>query len=40
MPSHFIPISLQECESEGANAMVAHLREIIASSKEGDKYGE
>ncbi|GJP39907.1 hypothetical protein CLOM_g24231 [Closterium sp. NIES-68] len=29
----------EECASEGANAMVAHLREILAAAKPGDKYG-
>jgi len=31
---------VQECESDKANAMVAHLREIISKAKKGDKYGE
>lgn len=30
----------EECESEGANKMVDHLRDLIAKSKEGDKYGD
>nr|GMD52026.1 phosphoglucomutase, chloroplastic [Ipomoea batatas] len=30
---------LYECESEGANKMVAYLRELISTSKAGDKYG-
>lgn len=30
----------QECESEGANKMVAYLRELISTSKAGDKYGK
>ncbi|KAL8050954.1 hypothetical protein ABFS82_06G113700 [Erythranthe guttata] len=29
----------EECESEGANKMVEHLRDIISKSKEGDVYG-
>lgn len=29
----------EECASEGANAMVEHLRAIIAAAKPGDKYG-
>ncbi|BBN08703.1 phosphoglucomutase [Marchantia polymorpha subsp. ruderalis] len=29
----------EECESAGANKMVEHLRDIIAKSKKGDKYG-
>ncbi|XP_031476228.1 phosphoglucomutase, chloroplastic isoform X2 [Nymphaea colorata] len=29
----------EECESEGANKMVEHLRDIISKSKAGDKYG-
>lgn len=32
--------SMQECESAGANKMVEHLRDIIAKSKKGDKYGK
>lgn len=30
----------QECESEGANEMINHLRDLISKSKQGDKYGE
>eukprot|EP00270_Netrium_digitus_P003216 TRINITY_DN1364_c0_g1_i1.p1 TRINITY_DN1364_c0_g1~~TRINITY_DN1364_c0_g1_i1.p1 ORF type:complete len:644 (+),score=211.98 TRINITY_DN1364_c0_g1_i1:34-1932(+) len=30
----------EECESAGANAMVDHLRSILAASKPGDKFGE
>ncbi|RYR37561.1 hypothetical protein Ahy_A09g042435 isoform C [Arachis hypogaea] len=29
----------EECESEGANKMVAYLRETASKSKTGDKYG-
>ncbi|MQM14652.1 hypothetical protein Taro_047588 [Colocasia esculenta] len=29
----------EECESEGANKMMDHLRKIAAESKPGDKYG-
>ncbi|BBN69804.1 phosphoglucomutase [Prunus dulcis] len=29
----------EECESAGANKMVDYLRELISSSKPGDKYG-
>ncbi|CAA7410994.1 unnamed protein product [Spirodela intermedia] len=29
----------EECESEGANQMIDHLREILAASKPGTKYG-
>ncbi|KAF6160348.1 hypothetical protein GIB67_019117 [Kingdonia uniflora] len=29
-----------ECESEGANKMVGHLRDILSKSKSGDKYGD
>ncbi|XP_058769745.1 phosphoglucomutase, chloroplastic [Vicia villosa] len=29
----------EECESEGANKMIEHLREILSKSKSGDKYG-
>eukprot|EP00475_Leptophrys_vorax_P039447 TRINITY_DN7130_c0_g2_i2.p1 TRINITY_DN7130_c0_g2~~TRINITY_DN7130_c0_g2_i2.p1 ORF type:complete len:577 (-),score=45.97 TRINITY_DN7130_c0_g2_i2:286-2016(-) len=29
----------EECASEGANAMVAHLRDVISKAKKGDKYG-
>lgn len=36
----FHSITCQECESEGANAMIAHLRDIIAKSKKGDKFGK
>ncbi|XP_021765219.1 phosphoglucomutase, chloroplastic-like [Chenopodium quinoa] len=30
----------EECESEGANKMVDHLRDLISKSREGDRYGE
>eukprot|EP00271_Cylindrocystis_brebissonii_P003691 TRINITY_DN14938_c0_g1_i1.p1 TRINITY_DN14938_c0_g1~~TRINITY_DN14938_c0_g1_i1.p1 ORF type:complete len:676 (+),score=143.42 TRINITY_DN14938_c0_g1_i1:131-2029(+) len=30
----------EECESAGAEAMVAHLRELIGKSKAGDKLGQ
>lgn len=36
----FVRYDYENCESEGANKMVAHLREILTKSKEGDKYGE
>lgn len=36
----FVRYDYENCESEGANKMVAHLREILSNSKEGDKYGE
>ncbi|CAN6485172.1 unnamed protein product [Victoria cruziana] len=29
----------EECESEGANKMVEHLRNMVSKSKAGDKYG-
>ncbi|XP_057428091.1 phosphoglucomutase, chloroplastic [Lotus japonicus] len=29
----------EECESEGANKMIAYLRETVSNSKPGDKYG-
>ncbi|CAN6705616.1 unnamed protein product [Malus baccata var. baccata] len=29
----------EECESAGANKMIDYLRELISSSKNGDKYG-
>ncbi|XP_027159739.1 phosphoglucomutase, chloroplastic [Coffea eugenioides] len=29
----------EECESEGANKMVEHLRDLVSRSKAGDKYG-
>uniref|UniRef100_A0A1D1ZM42 phosphoglucomutase (alpha-D-glucose-1,6-bisphosphate-dependent) n=1 Tax=Anthurium amnicola TaxID=1678845 RepID=A0A1D1ZM42_9ARAE len=29
----------EECESEGANQMIHHLREIVAKSKPGESYG-
>ncbi|KAK7280026.1 hypothetical protein RJT34_25088 [Clitoria ternatea] len=29
----------EECESEGANKMIEYLRETVAKSKPGDKYG-
>lgn len=29
----------EECESEGANNMIEHLRDLISKSKAGDKYG-
>ncbi|KAJ1402534.1 Alpha-D-phosphohexomutase, C-terminal [Sesbania bispinosa] len=29
----------EECESEGANKMIAYLRECLSKSKPGDKYG-
>ncbi|KAI5670161.1 hypothetical protein M9H77_10525 [Catharanthus roseus] len=29
----------EECESEGANKMIGYLRDLISSSKAGDKYG-
>ncbi|KAF6155496.1 hypothetical protein GIB67_017851 [Kingdonia uniflora] len=30
----------EECESEGANKMVGHLRDILSKSNSGDKYGD
>lgn len=30
----------QECESEGANKMIEHLRDLISKSKTGDVYGK
>ncbi|XP_024385198.1 phosphoglucomutase, chloroplastic [Physcomitrium patens] len=35
----FVRYDYESCESEGANNMVAHLRDILSKSKEGDKYG-
>lgn len=29
----------EECESEGANEMIAYLRGLVSTSKAGDKYG-
>ncbi|XP_020582830.1 phosphoglucomutase, chloroplastic isoform X2 [Phalaenopsis equestris] len=29
----------EECESNGANQMIEHLRDLISSTKPGDKYG-
>lgn len=29
----------EECESEGANKMIEHLRDIVSKSKPGDQYG-
>ncbi|XP_058109616.1 phosphoglucomutase, chloroplastic isoform X2 [Magnolia sinica] len=29
----------EECESEGANQMIGHLRELISKSEAGEKYG-
>ncbi|CAH9094302.1 unnamed protein product [Cuscuta epithymum] len=29
----------EECESQGANLMITYLRDLIATSKAGDKYG-
>jgi phosphoglucomutase len=29
----------EECESESANKMMEHLRDVIAKSKPGEKYG-
>nr|GLL49511.1 phosphoglucomutase, chloroplastic [Ipomoea trifida] len=34
-----LEIAKTECESEGANKMIAYLRELISTSKAGDKYG-
>lgn len=36
----FVRYDYENCESEGANNMVAHLRDILSQSKEGDKYGD
>lgn len=30
----------EECESEGANKMIEHLRDLISKSKTGDVYGD
>lgn len=30
---------VQECESDSANKMMEHLRDVIANSKTGDIYG-
>ncbi|KAI4340844.1 hypothetical protein MLD38_025645 [Melastoma candidum] len=30
----------EECESEGANKMMAYLRELVSTSKAGEKYGD
>ncbi|KAG7035592.1 Phosphoglucomutase, chloroplastic [Cucurbita argyrosperma subsp. argyrosperma] len=35
----FLRYDYEECESEGANKMLHHLREVISKSKSGDKYG-
>lgn len=36
----FVRYDYENCESEGANKMVAHLRELLSKAKEGDKYGD
>jgi phosphoglucomutase len=36
----FVRYDYEACESEGANKMVALLRDLLAKSKEGDKYGD
>lgn len=38
--SLFFNVSVQECESEGANKMINHLRDLISKSKSGDRYGK
>lgn len=37
--NYFSRYDYEEVESEGANALVAHLRELISNSKAGDKFG-
>lgn len=32
-------LCVQECESEGANKMIGYLRDLVSSSRGGDKYG-
>jgi phosphoglucomutase len=36
----FVRYDYESCETEGANKMVAHLRDILSKSKEGDIYGD
>jgi len=36
----FVRYDYENCEAEGANKMVAHLRELLSKAKEGDKYGD